>query len=194
MSGGPSQTQLNTVEIFRKKIAYYEYILKTHFELQYLKNPRSLNQLFYICKNCKASDFLPDNELKNEDSLIRYPCLSLKTWWNREDILINKTDMNDYEFLKFVKSSWTGCLLDLSDFQPFHVISSEKEAIDYKPFEISPSANEDSECLSKKIHFLEHKTSGPEPEQRMKRFVPNLPCGGGGGGGGSKSFGQSCCS
>ena len=83
MSGGPSQTQINTVELFRKKIAYYEYILKTHFELHSLKN----NQLFYICKNCKESD------LKNEDS-----CLSLKTWWNREDILINKTDMNDMNF------------------------------------------------------------------------------------------------
>lgn len=173
MSGGPSETQIKTLDLFRKKIEYYEYILANHFKFVYQKN----NHLFYIRQSkgpeeC-SSGFSPKDSVLPER-------LSLKSWWNREDILVNKTDMNDYDFSKFVKSSYP----DLSDFQLFHVISSEKEVIEYKPFEFADLSDQGSNnpIVNKLYSDSTKKNTRFECIQIPQIVIDQKPCGGGGGG------------
>jgi hypothetical protein len=175
MSGGPSETQIKTLDLFRKKIEYYEYILANHFKFVYQKN----NHLFYIRKSKgpeNSSDFCPKDSVPgfSPKNSVLPERLSLKSWWNREDILVNKTDMNDYDFSKFVKSSYP----DLSDFQLFHVISSEKEVIEYKPFEFAGLSDQRSnDPIVNKLY------SDSTRFECTQIVIDEKPCGGGGGGG-----------
>ncbi len=126
MSGAPTLEQLKTVEIFRKKIIYLEHILNK----------------FYTFK-CSRGDTLYYRKLsplENEDESEE---LALKFWWNQEDIIVNKTDMNDFAYSKYIKKTEGGRFLCganevsnlWSKFAPHCVISSPQEVLQYDPFE-----------------------------------------------------------
>ena len=150
MSGAPTLEQLKTVEIFRKKIHYLEQILKKFYSFQY-----SRGDTLYYTRNSDE-----DESEESEDLALRSPtreislrslpgAITLKFWWNREDIIVNKTDMNDLEYSKYIQNTNGGRILPTSKiyieeglrpelslyskFAPHCVISSCIEALQYDP-------------------------------------------------------------
>jgi hypothetical protein len=126
MSGAPSYEQLKTVEFFRKKIQVLEHILKTFYIFQY-----SRGDTLYYSRN-------------DDDESIAIGSIALKFWWNREDIIVNKTDMNDLEYSKYIKKTEGGRFLCginevsqlWSKFNPHCVISSPDEVLEYNPLNL----------------------------------------------------------
>ena len=152
MSGAPTLEQLKTVEIFRKKIVYLENILKKFYTFKYSRG----DTLYYRA--------IAPEEDESKELALRSPtrdmcsielrslpgAIALKFWWNQEDIIVNKTTMNDFEYSKYIKKTnggryvsdpdevLVGPLNLWSKFAPYYVLSSPNEVLQYDPLGLRP--------------------------------------------------------